>query len=281
MEKQSAGTNIFSKFIEDVVNDIFKTIMDYMADMFQDTQWITGAPEIVTMTNILMGISITLLVFLVMKQLLTVYILETSGDPDGDPMQLFVKASIALALITSQNFIFDQIMKVSDLLSAELLGGNDIVVENAFSAITNLLLGLTTGILVLIIVIMFVILIVKATWRAIELAFFRVLFSLFCVDLVTPGNEFFRKFINAYLVTTFGFIIQLLCFRLAINKLISGGSSIPIQSTLYCLVLLLFAIKLPNWLKEFAYSSGLGGSAARGASTAANLAMQASRFIKV
>jgi len=270
-------TEIINSFLTDLVNDVLTSITTFIEFFFTHIDWASEIGGVNAATNVIMGVSVTLLVFMAMKQLVSVYILETGGDADMDPMQMLVKVFLAIALITTQPFISDSLLKAADLLYNAII--NQFLVQETDT--TKLLAVINPSffnlLLYVIYAVFLIIIIVKAMIRAIELIFYKMLFSLFCVDLVTVGSERFTAFMTSYLVTIFGYIIQVMCVRMSMVVFLEQNGT---MSYLEAIVLVSFAIKAPNWLEKFTYSTGVGKKAAGGVRGAASMGLQIARMVK-
>lgn len=270
--------------VEDVLSDIWDTLFQIIENAYVKTGWITEHEYVTKACNVTIGIAAIFLILLASKHLFTTYILETDGDSDMDPLQFPVKVAVALALIQMQNFLFHYLLKLSDMLSKEI--GGFIAIDA--DSLTNINKGLSkmldSGqlqpnayfIAIFIFQIGIMVLIAKAFFRAVELAIMKILFPFFCCDFVTPGKERWNMFITAYLVTIFGYVVQIFCFKISMMLFIEGDT---ITTIIGGLALVFFAIKAPKWLEKFTYSSGVGQSAAGAGRTIAMTAVQAVRFI--
>lgn len=264
--------------------DVWESVYRLIEAFFSSTEWITNHTFVKSTCTVTVGVATVFLVLLASKHLFTTYILETDGDSDMDPLQFLVKVSVALAMIQMQNFLFYYLLKIAGMLCYEVtriisitpvdLSG---VTDVAGYLVANNELGSVSGVLLNgAIVIIFLGLIIKACLRAVELAIMKIMFPLFCCDIVTPSRERWSAFSMAYLITMFGYIIQVFCFKVSIVMFINERS---VNGVLEALALGFFALKAPKWLEKFSYSTGAGQSAAGAGRTIAMTAVQAVRFI--
>lgn len=279
----------FSKivsFLEDMINEMVNEIFSVVEVFFNDINWIVNSNEITNILYVMVAISFSLLTFMGIKQLISVYVLETAGDPDSSPLSHLVKIFFAMALITSHPFIFNQIMNIVDSVYDVVL--NNAVVNNldAGTLIINAIITRLTGglfqiLMIIVYAVIFVMLLFKGLKRAIELALLKVLFPLFCVDLVTAGGERFKTYFASYFTIAFGFIIQLLLLRISINMVIIGGDQVEAgYSMYYAIALVLFSLKSPEWLEKYTYSSGVGAKTSSIARSAGQVGVQLLRLAK-
>lgn len=258
----------FCNFIAGSINGMFNLAVNAC-----DTNELRGVFGVTS------GIAITLVVAMVLKQILTVYVLETDGDPDADPLQLLVKAAQAIALISCNGAIFDLLLEMSTRFTTDVTHGVDVssaigIIRNlAFEGITDS--GLIILPLFLIVLIVFMIILgIKAGLRGIELSLMKIAFPIFCVDLIGTNKERWNNFLASYLVTFFGYALQILCLKVFITSL-RGGETL----TSYAVALgwLFMAIKTPEWLQKFVYTTGIGRSVSGAARMAPFMMMQMKR----
>lgn len=272
------------EMLQEIVSDIWQTFFGFVESFYLDTGWITYHPYVNTAGAAMTGIATGLLVLVASKHIFTTYILETDGDPDMDPLQYLVKTSIALALIQMQNFLFYYLLRLSSALCDEMTGFINVNIPD-FSNTTDLanrlsstgVMGATAPIIYIIFVICIIYLVIKAAFRAVELSLMKIIFPLFCCDIITPNRERWNTFVASYLVTMFGYIIQLFCFRTSMMLFLSAES---VQLIIGSLALLFFSLKAPKWLEKFVYSSGAGQTVAGLGRNGVFAAMQFIRFAK-
>ena len=71
-------------------------------------------------TDFTLPFSIAFIVFLTIKQYFTVYVLETDGDPDADPLDIFLRAAQAIAVAVCCDWIFDFFLQFSSSFTFDL-----------------------------------------------------------------------------------------------------------------------------------------------------------------
>ena len=88
----------------------------------------------------------------------------------------------------------------------------------------------------------------------------KILLPIMACDLTSIRQEKWNNFIASFVVVAFGYIVQMVLYKLAITYAVQSD----ILSLLKAFVCLFFFIKTPNWLQKFAYSSGLKDTARSG-----------------
>ncbi len=248
------------EFFTDLCDGLVETLNALLLHVFSSTAIVNGT-QIQACVVAVQTVATVLVSLMVVKQLFSVYILETDGDSESDPLSYLVKTSISLALIWTCPVITNLLISYAGELYEFIQGRYNVEVgmNNNFRqmlADTGELSPLSLVLFAVIYTIAMVLLVIKAALRGVELAIIEIVYPIFCVDIVTTSQERWKTFFSSYIVVALGYIIQLLCLNL--SYCYGSGT----EKWIYGLAFLFFAVKAPNWLEKFAYASGAGRSAA-------------------
>lgn len=251
-------------FLSDLFEGLIETFGSLIINLFtSETNSIISSSQVLGAVMVTTGVATAMISVLTMKQLFCTHILETDGDPDSDPLQQLVKASVAIALIQTNSTILNVLLRYAALFTTSILNGAGNTLEglNSGAIVLNIASAGVSSIVAIIFGLIYavgmVMLALKAGFRTVELAAMEILYPIFCLDILTVQQERWKTFFASYLVTIFGYAIQILCFVLSIAFAFSG-----LGGFFVALAFLFFAVKAPNWLEKYAYSSGAGRSAA-------------------
>lgn len=253
-------------------NDIFVLVAKFNLDITDG------------ITDFTLPFSIILITVLAVKQYLSIYVFETSGDPDADPFDVAVRASQAIAVAVCADSISGFFLDfsadfVNDLQSFHLDNsaepatnvvdslGDLLSIPQNFSMIPAVIIIIAIGIFIALIVF-----VIFAGIRGAELTLFRLLFPMFAVDLLTTSRERWNGFFTAYLVTWLAYGLQLVSFKMfALTLSTFVTSNLDQFWMLFSLTIgwLILMIRAPRWLEKFAYSSGISNGLMGVARTAA------------
>lgn len=244
--------------------DFLLSFLDFFRDgvcgLFKLGISLSEKKEIVGAVNATTLLAISLVSVIVLKEIFNTFILETNGNPDGDPFQLIVKASLALALICCNSIIFNYLFKISGLLANDITGNvnPEIIFDNTtnYAKETEGLKSLATILFLIIYIAFTIILSIKAGLRAVELAVMKIIFPIFAIDNITVSAERWNAFFTSYMITFFGYILQILTFTMCIatfTTAIGGNTSDFLLSAAW----MYFSLVSPKWIEKFCYSSGL------------------------
>lgn len=220
--------------------------------------YVINAEKFITAT------AIALVGLMVMKIVISGYMLETDYDSEADPFNLLVKVAQTVALIMNSNWLFNWLFQVGKDFTTDLTGSAN---AEGYCDKTRELLTVNGNIwhvlLLLIVLISIIIFTVVAGLRAAELIAMKLLFPFFCLDLLTNSKERWNNFFTAYLIAFFSYAIQLLFYIIAMKSYATatGGWSIYNVSTI---VFLILAIRAPQFLEKYIYKSGLSSAASGG-----------------
>ena len=264
-------TNNISEFLKETLQSFVDFISDGMNALFSFAATAGESTEVNGACAVTTGIAITLVLLMCLKQIFAIYVMETEGDADANPLQLIVKASQAIALISCNAYVFNLLMRLANAFSDEVTGGVD--VQGIVPLVAQIITSITSGMIALpvfliLLLILVIIMGIKAGIRGAELALMKILFPIFCVDLLSVNREKWSSFIASYLVTFFGYTLEIFCIKMFITNF-SGGTSL--SGYVVSVAWMYMAIKTPEWLQKYTYTSGLKGIIGGGARNMAML----------
>ena len=283
--------NWFLKLIFDSVSQVIEGIVeiftDYMNNIFQTMYDLNNSfLNLDKLNNFISGLAIILVTTFAIKQGIQVYALNSDGDPDADPLELLERISVSVAVIMCGNWMVNELIKLSAKIAEDTTSlttniTNSKSFTSIISAFLKLLVGSPTIIpLVLLgilgaIIISFFLFLYQAGKRGVELTLFQILLPLYALDLLTTNKERWNAFFTDLMITSFGYIVQLICFK--IFMLIFAGIakvSAPkdaLNSLLLSFAWMMLVVSAPKWLQKFSYSSGVGSGAKGGLRSATYL----------
>ena len=101
---------LFFQFISDVIIDAVNSFQTFLNDLFSGSvDMLSNLDAIKATCRTTTAIGSALVVLFVLYKLFDVYIFENSGDSDSDPLDIVVKGSFAIAIIQSNEAIFEQL----------------------------------------------------------------------------------------------------------------------------------------------------------------------------
>jgi hypothetical protein len=266
-----------------MINQWANTILDFIFGLVN-----TLYGKVYTVINLsevnkaLMAVNVlatSFIVVMMMKQILTIHILEIDGDADQDPIHIVEKGCIALAILQMQNYLLVQLLAFADAISEYIMSKANVEFTNIVDVgyISDQALTLDPIIMIIILIayiIGFGMFLWKSIKRSAEIALMKIVFPIFVCDMVTVSMERFRAFFNAYIVLIFGYIVQMLLFKMSILMIVR------VNDLWMALAFIMLAAKAPQWLEKYTYSSGAARSSANAARSAATMLPQIMRAIK-
>ena len=259
-------TDATSELISDVIEN-FTDMIELVFSLGTDIALGNSMSGVNAASLCTQGLAGMILCCMAAKQIFTTYITETDGDPDMEPTQILVKYSLAMAVIWSSMVMFQIVVKWGNKFTDALIGSADLEFKNVLDAAlglfgigtTNFLIGPFLLALYIIAIFIFAF---KAGVRGAELAVFRIILPIMACDMITPSRERWNSFVTSFLVTVFGYSLQILLFRISLQLLVMTHMD-PAMNFTMAFAFIWLAIVMPDWLKKFSYSSGLGNTAGR------------------
>lgn len=253
----------------DFFNDLINNLFVYVADINLENPIISNASVYTTL------LGIALISFMGVKHYFTTYVMETSGDPDSDPLDILVRCSEGVAVCCSNDFLFTYFLSFSKAFVNDFAGSPGMIDGTAKIKIwvADLIDRMTPALIIFEIIIFFmvigiIIFCIIAGIRGAELSLMKLMLPIMAVDLVTTNRERWNNFITSYIMTCLYYGVQLLCFRMFLSSL--GQVTVTTLSKELIITFGWFVVMLrsPKWMEKFVYSTGVGravGGAGRSA----------------
>lgn len=220
-------------------------------------------------------LGIAFLVFSALAQIIKLYILNESGTPEDDFVGFFIRLGKTAILMSCSTALCTMIVKLGDYIANDLLKvvQNNSEVANVLKEQTTTLTTLPFGtamtlvILMIIVVGSLLIISIQAGKRGVELAVAQMVAPLMLCNVITTDKALYKKWLQniGSLSATYG--VQIVLLNIGMKYITIGGVTTDITNLFIGLCWLFACIGMPKALKEFAYSSGVGASLSKGAST--------------
>jgi len=241
----------------DFFNDFVNNIFFYVAEVNLSNRLVINAATYTTL------LGITLITLIGVKQYFTTYVMETSGDPDSDPLDILVRCSEAVAICSSNDFIATYFFKFSKAFATDLgeSGGTIDLKPTILDLIATIARTPSSFIFVFIIfllVIGILVFSIIAGIRGAELSLMKIMLPIMSVDLVTANRERWGNFFVSYVMTFLYYGLQLLCYRMFLASLMTISVSVMSNELLITFGWFFLMLRGPKWLEKFIYSSGVG-----------------------
>lgn len=266
--------DVFGKFI----NNIFQFVYEVNAKL-----------DFSGVTSYAVTIAIAFVGLCAIKQGLDIYVFQVDGDPDSDPVELFTRMMISISIIYCGDFILNELIKLSGVMSDEIQGRMESIASkksfdeifmdlaekaNGTEFFKSFMMGFTMTIICCITLIALIIFCFQAVKRGAELMLFQLILPLVATDLLTANKERWNAFRSELLLCVFGYIIQVVAYNVFLYLLAKGVYDPQGYSVIAALGWLIVVISTPKWLSKFVYSSGVGNGAKGGVRTAAFIVPQ-------
>lgn len=244
----------------EMVNNIFYSIVE----LNNKNAYVTSANKFFIL------LSLSLAALLVVKQVLSGYILETDHDPEADPFNLLVRIAESAAVICSSSWIFNTVMDLMKKFSTDLIGSTtetgvqDQTIKLLETDEKMLPTALPAGrIMLLIMVIAFAVFTVVAGLRGCEVIAMKLFLPIFALDLIGTRRERWNNFFTGYMIAVFSYSIQILFYTIAMKSFVIATWSQPWYAVA-SICWLVLAMRAPKFLEKYMYVSGVSSAASGG-----------------
>ena len=215
-----------STFAGNFLSGLISSVLTGVSEIFQKYVYLFITDSLVTTAQkAVVGISIPLIVLFTIKQYFDVYIMETSGDPESDPLDALVRGAQAIAVVCCSSWIFYTFMNFCSAFAENVIGVNQVnSLMSNFTESVNILkiTGGSNGFIGIIFLTAMLIGIfafyVIAVIRAAQLAIMFVILPLFATELTHVSKERFQGLITNIIVTGLYFVLQLLLFKFFVSS---------------------------------------------------------------
>lgn len=259
-------------FLCDVMYGLIDLMGEFMNNIFGLCLDINVSIDISGVLNYVHALAIVLVMVVGLKKGMDIYVFQTDGDADSDPLELVTRIMQAVAVICCNNYIFSLMLRISDMVvsdfTASVTGGKytkhstaliDEIADNMSSDAKEFAVGflLANVIFLLIIMISVLAFCYVAGKRAAELVLLKIMCPLFALDLITTSRERWNTFFTSYAVTFFGYGIQTFCWCMFSKQYGEFSLTADAKQIFVVLGWLAMTLGAPKWLEKFVYSSGL------------------------
>lgn len=249
--------------IIDTYGNVINNIFYWIVDQATKNEYVVNGQKFVLAT------SLVLIAIVVMKIVISGYLLETDYDSEADPFDILVKVAETVALIMNAGWLFTWMLKTSKMFSSDMVSSTNVGIGTQTESLLQIFIGdigrVKSALIatLLVMLIGFIIFSVVAGLRGAELIAMNLFFPFFCLDLLTNNRERWNNFIMAYIIAFFTYAFQILFFMIALKSF----NSVSITAPEYCistLIWLIMAIRTPRFLEKFLYRSGVSNAASSG-----------------
>ena len=222
--------NLIADALSEFVNGLLDIVGDLIDSLFlfvlnaNQTNFVSG---LCTFSSVL---GMVVLSFAATKRIFDVYIMQTEGDPDQNPIEIIYRLAMAVAIIGSNAWIYTELRNIALALVNDV--GNvdvSISITNSLANAIQLVAGGLPGVIVafvlfiLVLIIALLIFAIITAIKASEITLMRILLPIFAVDLITSDRERWKTFFTAYVTAFCGYAVQIICFRNAATAIAGLG----------------------------------------------------------
>lgn len=277
----------FLKFIVNIVMGMVDTFTNLLDNIFVVSNQVVNGGFVSSITNYSLKLAIAILILLSIMQIIKLYILNESGEPENDIHGFFIRVGTSVVLMSFAPTISRMIVEFSNFVADDVLGvlGGNISTSTLLKKDLSSLLTIGFGeaislVLVIITVIVSLFIIsIQAGIRGVNLAVLQMTAPLFACNYVTTDKGLWKKWLQNMMSVSLTYVMQIALVNIAL-KFLAAGITSNIINTLIGVAWLIVCIQTPNFLKELSYSTGVSSGVSKAVSSAPHLMSTVSRFIR-
>lgn len=257
----------------DMFGELVNNIFYYTVDFATQNEYAVNAQKM------FVALALALIALVVLKIVISGYLLETDYDSDADPFNLLVRVAETVAVITNAGWLFTYLLQMSKNFTTDIIGSvaatgyaeqTQSLMSVDLSGIADMALPyLSILVLILIAVVVFT---VVAGLRGGELVAMNLLLPIFALDILTTSRERWNNFFMGYLTAFFTYGLQILFFNIALKSYATASYSDPLYF-IAALSFMVIAIRAPRFIEKYLYKTGVSGAATSGIRLVAQTAM--------
>lgn len=277
--------------IIDILVDFFNGVIDGLSELINNifilaSKTVEGS-VVSNVSSYSLKLGISILVFLAISQVIRLYILNESGEPEEDFLGFFIRLGKTIILVSFSTTICKIIIDLSTYIANDLrntVGGTISMtsgIEKDLVSVASMGFGeaLLTLLFVLIILIFLIVVCIQAGIRGVNLAVLQMTAPLFAVNYITTDKGLWKKWLQNLISVSVTYGVQITLMNIALKYLAYGITSNLING-LIGICWLIVCVQSPKFLKELAYSTGVGSGLSRGVSSASQVVMSFSKFMR-
>lgn len=283
----------FGQLLNGGIESFFQSFFDQLIKLFatQLADIMGTAVDVLSMDFVVKGVmysqvlALSILGIKVIMEVFENYILYQNGDSEADPTGVLVRTAQAVAVISSMPWIVKEVFIFGSKVTKDVAGldsvSDGITKWDAIISVGKLLNpGTQVAFLfvLLMIVLGLLVVCVQSAIRGGELALMSVLGSFMALNLTANNRSTWSQWFKQLLVicTTQGLQIFMLkgLLSLLTDKFIQNNGLLFLVGWMW------ITIKTPQFVKQFAYSTGFTGSVGGGVKQAGSMALMRKMMAK-
>lgn len=277
----------FLGFITDWLSGLVDSFTSFLDNVFIVSSQVVKGEFVSNVSSYSLKLGIAILIFLALSQVVKLYVLNESGEPEDDMLGFFIRLGKSAILMSFSTVICSIIINFSEFVANDVKGilGGTISTSALFKKdlvqIATMGFGqaLTCLIVLVVVLISLFIIGIQAGIRGVNLAVLQMTAPIFATNYITTDKGLWKKWLQNMMSVSLTYVMQIALLNIALKYLAYGMVGNLINS-LIGIAWLIVCIQSPKFLKELAYSTGVGEGISRGASSVSQIAMTLGKYIK-
>lgn len=258
-------TDGISGFLEDLAKDLVKQINEWLvdlldivlnADKYMGSHFHLEGISFTKVNSTILKFALALIVLKFLQKGFMIYILQSDGDPDHDPLILLTGFFQAIAIAVSFMGLYTPVMGVFKSFTKQIINAitSKGEIQQIKQGIIDTLLGrgLTSVIFVVVFLVMVLVLYIFFIKQGFELMVLKYSLSITCVGLMDSDGGTFKISIKKFLQMGFTCTIQIILLRFSIALCLT-------LHPIWAIACIATALGTPKLMQEFLIARNGGG----------------------
>lgn len=270
--KELVGNSIVSFFV-DLLQGAVNWFGGQLANVMQSSLDVVNLPIVQSGIAYTQALALALITVKAITEGIQTYLFYQSGDPDADPTGLLVRVAQSIAVIGSLPWIIQETFKFGGKVARDVanlkgvssninnlefifrqLGLGPILEDNPTTELAIVLIILGISMLVL-----FVIITIQAYIRGAELSLLAVMGPILALNITSNNRNLWSSYFKQVVIVAFTQGLQIFMVQ-AFLTVVASGSVNKEGILLISIAWLWMCIKTPQYVKQFAHSTGFSGA---------------------
>lgn len=257
--------SLFNDFLEDLAKDAIKLVNKFLVDLmdialncqnYLSTKHLIKGLDLSKVSSVILQYAIALLILKFVQKGFMIYVLQSDGDPDHDPIQILTGFCQAVAISVTFLGLYTPLVNIFETFTKAILNaiGSKGEIEAIKDQILSTLLGqgITTVLLIIVFIVIVFLIYIQIIMNGAELMILKLAIPILSVGLMDSDGGAFKVAGKKFLQMGFTCTLQIILLRLAMALLLTSH---PIWAVAFGSL----ALKGPRLIQDYLFIRQGGG----------------------
>lgn len=239
-------------FIDDLLEGIVPLALNAEQYMYN----VSGVNLVTTLTNVMLGFGVSLIVLKFIKKGFDTYVLWNGSDAEEEPYFLIINFVKALAVAISFPVIYGWMAAIVTDMATQIINAVGDATAYSWAAwVTGISsLGIVTAIFGLVFIICYFMLYFQFLMRGLEMLILRIGIPIACIGLLDNDSGVFKNYLATFFKSMLSVVVQIALAKLGVGLMLN-------MHVFWGVACMILALRTPRFLAEFVMPTSGGGGA--------------------